>query len=58
MSTLGMTRDEFYWLFPYAEILLCFMANGEKNGTNYQWTTFDEGIEIMENLRKIREGKL
>lgn len=34
------------------------MANGEKNGTNYQWTTFDEGIEIMENLRKIREGKL
>jgi hypothetical protein len=58
MSTLGMTRDEFYWLFPYAELILCFMANGEKNGTTYKWETFDMQIEVMDNLKKIREGKL
>jgi len=59
MSSLGVTRDEFFWLLPYAEIILCFMAQGENTGTtHYKWRTLDEGIEIMTNLEKIRKRKL
>jgi hypothetical protein len=58
MSVLGLARDEYLWRFSYAELILCYMAQGEMNGTTYNWNTFDMQIEVMTNLKKIREGEL
>jgi len=58
MSKLGVSRDEFLWLFPYAEIILCFMAQGENNGNKYRWRTSDESVEIMTKMEQIIKGRL